>query len=131
MEPDGSLQCSKQPTAGHYPEPVEMSPHPHNLFTKISGVFPSGCLTRILYKFISPIHATNHAHLTIHDFIASIIFGEHYKSRSISFSIAESTKESTEIVEVKVGRLLPHPTYTARPATGRRREGKLRGVASK
>jgi hypothetical protein len=36
MEPDGSLPCSQQPTAGPYPEPDESSPHLPSLFSKNS-----------------------------------------------------------------------------------------------
>jgi hypothetical protein len=32
MEPEVSLLCSQDPTAGPCPEPYEYSPHPSNLF---------------------------------------------------------------------------------------------------
>jgi hypothetical protein len=80
MEPEGSLPCSKQPSAGHYPEPDESNPHRPDLFPQDpffniyiililsshvrlgipSGLFPSGFPTKILYAFlISPcaLHA--------------------------------------------------------------------------
>jgi len=32
MEPEGSLQCSQDPTTSPYPEPVAFSPHIPTLF---------------------------------------------------------------------------------------------------
>jgi hypothetical protein len=34
MEPEGSLPCSQQPTAGPYPEPDESTTHLSNPFPK-------------------------------------------------------------------------------------------------
>jgi len=34
MEPEGSLQCSQEPTTGHCPWPVESSQHLHSLLLK-------------------------------------------------------------------------------------------------
>jgi len=46
----------------------------------LSGLFPSGFLTKILYAFlISPMHMTCSTHLILLDLITLMIFGEMYK----------------------------------------------------
>jgi hypothetical protein len=52
----------------------------HLLLGFLSGLFPSGFSTNILYVFLfSLIHTTCPAHLNLLDFITSIILGEEYK----------------------------------------------------
>jgi hypothetical protein len=65
MEPKGSLQCSRGPSTGPYPQPDISSPSPHptalrsililssQLCLRLpSGLFPSGFPTEILYAFL-------------------------------------------------------------------------------
>jgi hypothetical protein len=65
MEPEGTLPCSQEPTAGPYPEPDEKNPNFPRYFPKIhlvvsshllaslpSGLFTSGFTTKILYAFL-------------------------------------------------------------------------------
>jgi hypothetical protein len=70
MEPEGSSQCSQEPSTGPYPEPDQSSPYYlilrsililsiHLRLDLPSGLFPSGIPTNILYAFLfSPIRAT-------------------------------------------------------------------------
>jgi len=77
MESEGSLPCSQEPTTGAYPEPHAFSPHLLTLFPLrstvilsshlclglLSGLFPSGFPTKILYALlVSPMCTTYPAH---------------------------------------------------------------------
>jgi hypothetical protein len=80
MEPEGSLQCSQEPSTGPYSKPDLSSPY-HLILSVISlrsililythlrlclpsDLFPSGVPTNILYAFLfAPICATYTAHL--------------------------------------------------------------------
>jgi hypothetical protein len=76
--PEGSSPCSQEPSTGPYPEPVRSGPyHPilsllrsililstHLRIGLLSGLFPSGFPTNILYElFFSSTRATCLAHL--------------------------------------------------------------------
>jgi hypothetical protein len=77
MEPEGSLPRSQEPSTGPYPEPDRSNPY-HPILSLVrsililstylrlgllSGLFPSGFSTNILYAFLFyPIRATYPAH---------------------------------------------------------------------
>jgi hypothetical protein len=75
MEPEGSLPCSLEPSAGSYSEPDESSPKiilmlsSHLRLGPPSSLFPSGLRTKTLYVFLFP---------------PMIIYGDEYKSWSSS-----------------------------------------------
>jgi hypothetical protein len=79
MELDGSFPRLRQPTTGIFPEPYEVSPHPHtqlcnvhfNIILLSAPRSPSFCLplrhsVRILYEFlISPMRVSCPSHLIL------------------------------------------------------------------
>jgi hypothetical protein len=90
MEPEGSLPCSQEPSAGPYPDLDQFSPY---YLSKInnniihsprlhrpSDLFPSGFPSNILYAFIfAPIRATYRAHLILLGIRILIILGKEHK----------------------------------------------------
>ena len=90
MEPEGSLPHSQVPATSPYPSHLDPVHTPISNFLKIhlniilpsilgllSGLFPSGFPTKILYTpLLSPIRATCLARLILLDFITRAILSE-------------------------------------------------------
>jgi hypothetical protein len=115
MESKGSLPCSQRPATNPYPERDESNPPPpppphththththtthlisqrfililssHLCLGLLSGLFPLGFLTRILYTFlISAMHTSCFSHLILLHLITLIIFTEKYELEGSSLS---------------------------------------------